>query len=201
MARFAFRYQFEMFTMFFRVAIQKECQFPYISQSFSPLSTSSNSAFVGVWHLIKTLHDAKANESSGLAFHPRSDGSEVIAHMEKTVREGMSHPAPEKRDEAGQRLAEVIANPAPLQRSGAILDNVVAFLRRVEKPEIEPREIVNAVAPNASASVRKAVYNAIQYLERSGRIMRVSHGRYLVAGVGKETSDDLGGEPARYEGD
>ena len=113
----------------------------------------------------------------------------------------MSHLAPDKRNEAGQRLAEVLANPAPVRRSGAILDNVVVFLRHAEKPEIEPGEIVNAVAPNAGASVRKSVYNAIQYLERSGRITRMSGGRYLVAGIGIATSDDLGGEPARYEGD
>lgn len=47
----------------------------------------------------------------------------------------------------------------------------------------------------------KEIYNALGYLTRKGRIRRIGYGRYLIGGAELITSDDLGGEPARYDDD
>lgn len=65
--------------------------------------------------------------------------------------------------------------------------------------EVTAAELRKEVADRGVEAEPKQVYNAIDYMIRSGRLRRVSYGRFLVDGMEIETSDDLGGERDRHE--
>jgi hypothetical protein len=68
------------------------------------------------------------------------------------------------------------------------------------KPEWSAAELKQRVDESGAATRPKDVYNAIEYLVRTGQVRRIAYGRYVVAGGGEiQTSDDLGGETARHE--
>ena len=84
-------------------------------------------------------------------------------------------------------------------RAGEVLGAVVRLLP--SKPEWTVGEIRQDVAAAGIKATAKEVYNAVGYLRRRGHVERRGYGRYSTGGVAIVTSDDLGGEPARDEGD
>lgn len=83
-------------------------------------------------------------------------------------------------------------------RAGEVLGAVIRLLP--SKSEWTVGEIKEDVAAAGIKATAKEIYNAIGYLRRRGHVERRGYGRYIVAGVGIVTSDDLGGEPARERG-
>ena len=88
--------------------------------------------------------------------------------------------------------------PSETPRAGEVLSAVIRLLP--SKSEWTVGEIKEDVAAAGIKATAKEIYNAIGYLRRRGHVERRGYGRYIVAGVGIVTSDDLGGEPARDEG-
>ena len=82
---------------------------------------------------------------------------------------------------------------APGRRGGDIFDYVVVLIaRRPQWSAVEIREELKKRFGNDPGA--KACSNCIDYLVKSGRLVRVARGRYFVRGYGFgiETSDDLG---------
>ena len=88
----------------------------------------------------------------------------------------------------------------PASRAGEVLGAIVRLIPRREVFSVQDIKdrIKNERGIEASP---KAVYNALSYLKSTGQVQRVGYGRYIVAGVGLHTGDDLGEAPSRNEDD
>ena len=94
-----------------------------------------------------------------------------------------------------QVLVEQITTRAqliPASRAKEVLATVVRFLPRQEKWTAE--EIRKELAVAGVEAGPNAVFNAIGYLVRKKRVVRLGGGRYQVGGQIIVTSDDLGGQ-------
>jgi hypothetical protein len=62
-------------------------------------------------------------------------------------------------------------------------------------------EVKKTVEAEGIAATAKMVANALDYLTRTQRSVRVGHGKYMIDGTLVVTSDNLGGAPSRHEED
>jgi hypothetical protein len=104
---------------------------------------------------------------------------------------------PRERVEFEREIAARVGVPRPT-RHGAVVGAVAKILPL--KAEWSAAELKQRVDESGASTDPKDVYNAIEYLVRTGQVRRIAYGRYVVAGGGEiQTSDDLGGETARHE--
>jgi hypothetical protein len=89
--------------------------------------------------------------------------------------------------------------PIDTPRAGELLGKIVRWIPRDSAWTVDDAK--REVAAQGIEASPKEIYNAIAYLSRKGHVRRIGYGRYIVDGIGVTTSDDLGGEPARYEDD
>jgi hypothetical protein len=94
-----------------------------------------------------------------------------------------SLPQPE-RLEIQHRLDRVRSNAHTSGRSGEMHDNVVALFKHHSKREWSIPEIQAELTKDGGPVDSKALYNAVNYLAKTGRLRRVSRGQYLVLGIG-----------------
>jgi hypothetical protein len=94
---------------------------------------------------------------------------------------------------------EALLRPIPAPRAGNVLSAVVRVVS--SRKEWTVSEIKSEVVAQGVKASDKELYNAVGYLTRGKHLKRVGYGQYLFEGGLLCTSDDLGGEPARYEGD
>jgi len=78
-----------------------------------------------------------------------------------------------------------------VSRGGEVYTNVVALFRSRRRREWDISEIAEALNKQGKPAHSKALHNAIAYLASTGRLQRVSRGRYLVKeyGFGVEAAD------------
>ncbi|HEX3430804.1 MAG TPA: hypothetical protein VHT03_07950 [Rhizomicrobium sp.] len=88
-------------------------------------------------------------------------------------------------------------------KGSQIFSRILNFVDANAGCEFKSSQACDAAKIGGSKSETKAVHNTLDYLVRECRIQRIERGRYYVPelGVGIVTSDDLGGEPTRYEYD
>ncbi len=105
------------------------------------------------------------------------------------------------KSEQQRILRELTATLEPITapRAGEVLGAIVSLMPR--KRNWSVTDLKAAVAATGVQAAPKEVYNALGYLVRKGRVQRIGYGRYLVEGALLVTSEDLGGEPGRYEDD
>lgn len=132
---------------------------------------------------------AKITQIPSPADHALDQRTEKIFDAIRTLLDALS-PAEQERVLRAVR-------PSATPRAGEVLGAVVRLLP--SKSEWTVGEIRQDVASAGIKATAKEIYNAIGYLRRRGHVERRGYGRYIVAGVGIVTSDDLGGEPARDE--
>src|ERR1043166_9468975 len=60
-------------------------------------------------------------------------------------------------------------------------------------------EVKTTVEAEVLPATAKAIANALNYLRRTQRIVRVGHGKYMIDGEFVVTSDNLGGAPSKDE--
>jgi hypothetical protein len=90
----------------------------------------------------------------------------------------------------------------PTNRGGQTYGQVVSLLDRLQRREWTANELRRALAREGVNVSAKRMADVTGYLVRVGRFKRLWRGHYLdAAGNLFVTSDDLGGEPERYEGD
>lgn len=101
----------------------------------------------------------------------------------------------EKRAILARELAqsELDHEPGP----SGVLATIIKFLPRGQT--VTAADLRREIADRGVEAEPKEVYNAIGYLARTGKLVRVGYGRYLVNGIEITTPDNLGGEFARNE--
>ena len=87
--------------------------------------------------------------------------------------------------------------PITTPRAGEVLGTIVKFLPR--RREWSVGDIKQEIDSQGVRASTKNSYNALGYLTRKKHIKRVGYGRYLVDGVGIETSDELTGDSPVFD--
>ena len=87
--------------------------------------------------------------------------------------------------------------PITTPRAGEVLGTIVKFLPR--RQEWSVGDIKQEIVSQGVKASTKNIYNALGYLTRRNHIKRVGYGRYLVDGVGIETSDELTGDSPVFD--
>jgi len=82
-------------------------------------------------------------------------------------------------------------------RSGKILGTILKLLPQKERWTVA--EIKRHIGDEGVEAEQKQIFNAMQYLKKTGRVRRVGYGQYLVDGVLLQTSDEHGLPNARHE--
>ena len=120
--------------------------------------------------------------------------SRLADTLELVIR---SLPANE-RDEYQRRLDELRGSAtSPDNRGGEVYGNVIELFRRHGSREWSIPEIQAALGEKGEAldsKTVKAIYNTINYFAKTGRLQRISRGRYLVRdlGAGLDVAEDIG---------
>jgi Fe2+ or Zn2+ uptake regulation protein len=67
---------------------------------------------------------------------------------------------------------------------------VIALFQKNQRAEWTVPDIQSELEKGGAAPEAKALYNALNYLAKSGRLRRVARGRYVVAHIGVEVDYD-----------
>lgn len=104
---------------------------------------------------------------------------------------------------ASERRLHLEGEVTPQSQVGSLHNAMLRTLRHERRPKWTAREIKMALERQGVNAETRTVTNCIDYLVRRKRLQRIARGLYYDPeyGVGIVTSSDLGGEPARYEGD
>lgn len=102
----------------------------------------------------------------------------------------------DNREQLFREIAEKV-RPMSALRAGEVLGAIVQLLPK--RKDWTVAEIKQRIDEQGVSASPKEVYNAIGYLARRGRVVRVGYGRYIVDGAAIATSDDFGGVTSRYE--
>jgi hypothetical protein len=96
----------------------------------------------------------------------------------------------EDRDTFAKRLNELRAHDRPGKRSYEIRDNVILLFSQTPLLEWSVPEIKSALDQEGAEVDLKVLYNVINYLATSGRLRRVSRGKYVINGLGASLDID-----------
>jgi hypothetical protein len=113
----------------------------------------------------------------------------------KTLLSGLS---PEIQERVRASLLKSFP-PNTAQRPREVLATVLKLVPRDRAITIE--EVQKSAEAQGIQATARVIANALGYLTRKKKIIRVGHGRYMVDGEMVITSDSLGGAPSRYEED
>lgn len=105
---------------------------------------------------------------------------------------------PDQRKVYEAAAKELGAGDHAPSRGSHVYDNVIGLFSRTDKQEWTATQVQSALAVAGSQASAKSVYNVLNYMERKGRLRRISRGRYLIAdlGVGIDLGHDLPGVDA-----
>ncbi len=95
---------------------------------------------------------------------------------------------PERRTFYAQKLGEPSADLSG-GRSGPVYSNVVELFRTSEQRDWTAPVVQEALTRKGVQADPKQIYNVLNYLEREGKLKRVSRGRYLFMGATIESPD------------
>ena len=95
-----------------------------------------------------------------------------------------------------KRLQEITSEAPSENRGNEAYGNVVALFKDDPRQVWSISDIFTALGKTAKPPEPKAVYNAVNYLEKSGRLIRLDRGRYFVRdwGTGDAAGEDLEGD-------
>lgn len=119
--------------------------------------------------------------------------AESVVTAFKALLAGLS---PEKQERVRAEIFKSFP-PTSAPRAGQVLGTILKLVPRDRPFTIE--EVKKNVESEGVQATAKAIYNALGYLTRKEKIMRIGHGRYVVDGLLWVTSDELGGAPSKDE--
>jgi hypothetical protein len=95
-----------------------------------------------------------------------------------------------------KRLQEITSEAPSENRGNEAYGNIVALFKDDPRQVWSISDIFTALGKTAKPPEPKAVYNAVNYLEKSGRLIRLDRGRYFVRdwGAGDAAGEDLEGD-------
>lgn len=113
--------------------------------------------------------------------------------------------APEMSDSEKSRVLLAVRNirahPDKGQQDRSVTPAIVKIIERNTTHEWTAEEISRQLSKAGLKPEIKQIYNSLDYLQKKNQLRRIGRGRYLYMGGMLITSEDLGGEPARYEDD
>ena len=102
--------------------------------------------------------------------------------------------------EIQERVRVILPKTFPAnQRPREVLATILRLVPRDRSVSVD--EVQKSVEAEGIQATAKVIANALGYLTRKKKIIRVGHGRYMVDGEMVVTSDNLGGAPSRHEED
>jgi hypothetical protein len=117
--------------------------------------------------------------------------AESVVTALKALLAGLS-PAQQERVRAELLKSSSFAIP----RAAQVLGTILKLVPRDRPFTIE--EVKKSIEAEGIQATAKAIYNALGYLTRKQKIVRVGHGRYIVDGVEIITTEELdAGPPTR----
>lgn len=120
----------------------------------------------------------------------------IAAGVVAAIKTLLTSLPPERQKRALDQIFK--AFPPENPRAGQVLGTILKLVPRDRPFTIE--EVKKSVESEGISATAKAIYNALGYLRKKERIVRVGHGRYMVDGALIETTEDLGiGPPTRHE--
>jgi KaiC/GvpD/RAD55 family RecA-like ATPase len=122
----------------------------------------------------------------------RADG---VVSAFRTLLSGLS---PEIQERVRESLLNSFSQTSTA-RPREVLATVLRLVPRDRAITIE--EVQKSVEAEGIQATAKVIANALGYLTRKKKIVRVGHGRYMVDNEMVITSDNLGGAPSRHEED
>ncbi|MBS0246194.1 MAG: hypothetical protein JSR61_06205 [Proteobacteria bacterium] len=125
---------------------------------------------------------------------PDNSFAEGVVSAFMAMVDGLSPDLQERvRIELSKKFPSV-STPKP----GQVLGTILKLVPRGREFTID--EVKKSVEAEGVQATAKAIYNALGYLTRKHKIVRVGHGRYVIDGALFETTEDLGGgPPSRHE--
>lgn len=130
---------------------------------------------------LRTIHSRVDSLKSQLSTSEArmAEVTQLIQSLLGMIPEGRRAPYTDQLIAVG--LLQNIQNP----RTGPVLGNVVELFRKDDGKKVwTASEVQEALADKKSPTDPKAIYNALAYLERTGRLKRVSRGQYIVTDLG-----------------
>ena len=143
---------------------------------------------------LKDLEAARAQAESSRK--KLADAETLIATLEPLIERLINAVPAHKRAEYEGRLPVAEPDDASSSRGTPLFDNVVWILKRSPRPSWSTAELREELRNRGIDTDPKAISNVLGYLERQGRLTRVSRGCYRLAdGSGMVTGLELeGGE-------
>jgi hypothetical protein len=98
-----------------------------------------------------------------------------------------------EKQEYSNRFSEIRNGTSSQNRGGEVFGNVIALFKQDHRSEWTISEVETSLLNKGTSPDPKALHNAIGYLAKTGRLRRLSRGRYLVTdiGLGIETGVDM----------
>lgn len=107
-----------------------------------------------------------------------------VARFEEVIRHFIEGLPAYDQAEFTKRFKEIREGSAALSRGGETFGNVIALFQKEHRPEWSVTEIQSELRKAGAEPDQKSLYNTINYLAKTGRLKRVSRGRYVVADIG-----------------
>ncbi|MBR0722057.1 hypothetical protein [Bradyrhizobium manausense] len=133
---------------------------------------------------------AKINDNSAAKDVSDDARAEEIVAAVKTFLGELS---PEMQERVRTKLFPSSSQARPRE----VLATILKLVPRGQEVTID--DVKKAVGAEGISTTAKAIADALNYLWRKQRAVRVGHGRYMIDGALVVTSDDLGGAPSRDE--
>ena len=128
-----------------------------------------------------------------LARNERDASESRMARFVDTIEIFLQTLPDNERREYKRRFDQIRSGVSSHNRGGEVFGNVIALFKQDRRAEWTIPEVQTSLEGRGTAPDTKALYNAIAYLAKTGRLRRVSRGRYLVTDFGTGVETDLEG--------
>jgi hypothetical protein len=122
--------------------------------------------------------------------HAKDTAERQLTSLTETLELLVSDFPAVERSIITQRLAALGISGYQKKKISDLRDNVISIFTRTPLLEMSIPEIKSALNEQGSQVDLKALYNVINYLATTGRLRRVTRGRYVINGLGASLDID-----------
>lgn len=166
--------------------LEKKDQTPLVSEPYEAALEKA----------LSDLADARRNQAGA---KERAEQADALAtELSVLVRNLLCILKPEQRQKYEALAQGLGADERQAVRGGPVYDNIVNLFSRSRKQEWTASEVQAALDDPSESIAPKSIYNVLNYMEKKGRLRRISRGRYLIVdlGIGIDLGYDLPGVDA-----
>jgi hypothetical protein len=143
------------------------------AEKYSETTAAALAGRRAIMHLFGEFERVRAERDAATARLSR------FAETIQLILAGLSEP---DRGELARKFEEIQSGVQ--NRGGEVFNNVVALFKRDRRPEWTIPAIQSELEKAGAAPEPKALSNAVLYLAKIGRLIRVGRGQYIVEGSG-----------------